>query len=224
MARAAVSAKSCEKPWPCAARSRMRRASAAAVGGLFDIHFHGQAGAAFGELRGEFEFGGLAIGFLFQDFFDVGLRERREMKLQAARNDGGQQRVGRRRGQDERGGAGRLFENFQEDVGDVPAHGLRAIQDEDAAAAHGLEVGGALHGAKLADAQHGARDGAFQADGIGHQRPDVRMRLQDERHALDGGGVGAFAALGEALLDEAFADRRVARCAGRCRTRHRSRR
>jgi hypothetical protein len=28
------------------------------------------------------------------------------------------------------------------------------------------------------------------------------MRLQDERGALDGGGVGAFAALGEALVDE----------------------
>ena len=43
--------------------------------------------------------------------------------------------------------------------------------------------------------------GVFQADGIGYECPDVGMRLQDQRNAFDGCGVGAFAAFGEALLD-----------------------
>lgn len=60
---------------------------AAGLGRNGDIHFEGEAGAAFGELRGEFDFGGLAIGFFFQDFFDSVLRKRREMELQAARDD-----------------------------------------------------------------------------------------------------------------------------------------
>ncbi len=82
------------------------------------------------------------------------------------------------------------------------AHGFGAVEDKNAAAAHGLERRGALNGANLADAQHGAGDGSFEAHGIGNERPDVGMRLQDQWSALDGGGVGAFAALGDALLDE----------------------
>src|SRR5262249_38278426 len=45
-------------------------------------------------------------------------------------------------------------------------------------------------------------DGCFEANRIGNERPDVGMRLQDERNAFDRGSVSAFAALGEALLDE----------------------
>jgi len=57
--------------------------------------------------------------------------------------------VGRK---DQRRRTGWLLENFQEDVGDIPAHSLRAIEDEDAAPAHRLKVGGTLDGTQLADA------------------------------------------------------------------------
>ena len=105
------------------------------------------------------------------------------------------------RREDEGRRARRLLENFQENVGDIPAHGFCAIENENAAATHGLKVSGALDGAQLADAQHGTRDGALQADGIGHKRPNVGMRLQDQRYALDRRGVRAFAAFHQALLD-----------------------
>ena len=124
------------------------------------------------------------------------------MKLQAARDNGGQEDVRGRSGEDQGRGAGGFLQDFQKDVGDVPAHGLRAIENEDAAAAHGLEVGGALHCAKLADAEHRAGYGRFQAYRIRDERPDVGVRLQDERHTFDCGGVCAFAALGQALLDK----------------------
>ena len=81
-------------------------------------------------------------------------------------------------------------------------HGFGAVEDEDAAAAHGLKVGGPLDGAELPDAEHGAGYGRFEANGVGDDGPDVGMRLENERDAFDGGGVGAFAAFGEALLDE----------------------
>ena len=77
-------------------------------------------------------------------------------------------------------------------------------RDKHSASAHRLKVGRALDGAELADAQHGSRYGTFQADRIGNQRPDVRMRLEDQGDAFDGGGVGAFTAFGEALLDDGF--------------------
>src|SRR5437899_6935912 len=56
------------------------------------IHFDGEARAAFGELCGEFDFRGFAIGLFFQDFFHGRLRERCEMKLQATGDDGRQKR------------------------------------------------------------------------------------------------------------------------------------
>src|SRR6267378_8032636 len=168
----------------------------------FNIYFHREAGAAFGKLRGEFDFTWLAIRFVLQNFLDGGWRQRRKMKLQAPGYDGGQESVGRRSREDERGRARRLLENFQENVGDIPAHGFRAIENKNAAPAHRLKVGGALDGAQLADAQHRTCDGALQADGIGRKRPNVRVRLQDQRYALDGGGVRAFAAFHEALLDQ----------------------
>jgi len=65
-----------------------------------------------------------------------------------------------------------------------------------------LEIGGALDGAQLADAQHRARDGTLQTDRIRDERPHVRVGLQDQRNALDGGGVGTFAALNETLFEE----------------------
>src|SRR5260370_36051731 len=39
-------------------------------------------------------------------------------------------------------------------------------------------------------------------DRFRHERPHVRVRLQDQRHALDGGGVGALAALGEPIFEQ----------------------
>ena len=59
-----------------------------------------------------------------------------------------------------------------------------------------------MDGAQLADADHRASDRRSQANGIGDDGPDVGIRLQNQRSALDGGGVGAFAAFGEALLDQ----------------------
>ena len=120
----------------------------------------------------------------------------------------------------EPGGSSRIF---KKDVGDVPVHGFGAIQNKDAATSHGLEVGGALDGAELADAQHRARDGTLQANGVGDEGPDVGVRLQDQGDAFDGGGVGAFAALGEALFDELLRIGEQARCACRFRIRRRSR-
>src|SRR5882762_3402472 len=58
------------------------------------VHFHCEAGTAFGELRGQFDFRGLAIRLVPQDFLDGGLRQRREMKLQATGDDRGQEGVG----------------------------------------------------------------------------------------------------------------------------------
>src|SRR4029077_11479566 len=55
----------------------------AAFGGGAHVHFDGQAWAAFGELCGEADFGGLAIGLFFEDLFHGSLRKRREMELQA---------------------------------------------------------------------------------------------------------------------------------------------
>jgi len=66
---------------------------AAAFGSFFDVHFEGQAGATFGELRGLKAFLRWAISFLFEDTFDVRLRERGEMKLHAAGDDGRKQRI-----------------------------------------------------------------------------------------------------------------------------------
>lgn len=175
---------------------------AAAERGGVHVHFEGEAGTAFGQLSSELEVGGFAGGFLFENAFDFGCGERSEIELEAARDNGGKEGVRRRSGEDQRGGGGRLFEDFEEDVGDIPAHGFRAVENENAATAHRMEISGALHGAKLADAEDGTHDGRLQANGIGDEGPNVGMRLENERNALDGGGVGAFAALGEALLEE----------------------
>lgn len=150
-------------PEALAARRALEDAQriAATLFGFLDVHFDGQTGAAFGELRGELQFCRFALGFCLENVFDFGLRKRREVELQTAGDDCGEQRKRRRRGQDERSRTGRFFEDFQKNVGDVPAHGLRAIQNEYAAAAHRLEIGGALNSAKLADTQHGAGDRAF---------------------------------------------------------------
>ena len=176
----------------------------AGLGGGVNVHFNGAAGAAFGELGGELDFGSLAGSFFFENVLHFGLRERRKLKLHAARHDSGKKSIRRRCGEDERRGARRFFENFQENVSDVPAHGFRPIENEDAAAAHRLKIGGALNGAQLADAKHRARDGSLEADGIGNESPDVGMRLENQRNALDSGRVGAFAALDKTLLEESL--------------------
>ena len=155
------------------------QSASAALGGCVDVHFDGEARATLGELRGELDFGGLAVGLFFQDFLHRRLRKRREMKLQAPRDDGWQQCIRRGRGENERGRAGRFLENLKENVGDVPAHRFRSIEDEDAATAQGLKVGGALDGAQLAHTQHRPRDGAFQANRIRDERPNVWVRLQN---------------------------------------------
>lgn len=54
-----------------------------------DIHFEGAARAAFGELRGEFDFRGLAAGLFLKNFFHSGELQRRKVKLHTARNNGG---------------------------------------------------------------------------------------------------------------------------------------
>jgi hypothetical protein len=56
----------------------------------------------------------------------------------------------------------------------------------------------------LADAQDWTRYRGLEAHWIGDQRPDVRMRLQNQGSAFDHGRIGAFAAFGEALLDQAL--------------------
>jgi len=65
-----------------------------------------------------------------------------------------------------------------------------------------LEVRGTLDSAQLANAQHWTHDGVFQADGIGNEHPDVRVGLENQRNALDGGGIGVFAPLDKTLFDE----------------------
>ena len=60
----------------------------------FHVHFHREAGAAFGELRGQLNFRWLAIRLGLQNLLDGGLRQRSEMKLQATGDDGGQEGVG----------------------------------------------------------------------------------------------------------------------------------
>ena len=101
------------------------------------------------------------------------------MKLQAARDDRRQKSIWRGRGEDEGGRAGRLLENFQENIGYIPAHRLCAVQDENTAATHRLKVGGALNGTQLAHTQHRSRDRTLQPDGIGDERPNVGVRLQN---------------------------------------------
>jgi hypothetical protein len=65
-----------------------------------------------------------------------------------------------------------------------------------------LEVCSALDGTELADVQYGARDRIFRADRIRYDCPDVRVRLEQKRDALDRGGIRTFAAIGQALFDE----------------------
>ncbi len=124
------------------------------------------------------------------------------MKLQAARADSWQQRIGRGRQKNQRGRFGWLLEYLEQQVGIGPAHGVGAIEDEDAAAALRLEIRRALHGTQLPHAQQGPRDRRAQAHWIGNHQPHVGMRLQDQRHAFDRGGVRAFAAFGEPGLDQ----------------------
>ena len=124
------------------------------------------------------------------------------MELQRTRTNGRQKRIGCRSQQYQRGGFRRLLENFEEDVGVIPAHRIRAVENEQAPLALRLERGGALHGAQLAHANHRPCHGRPQAYGIGNDQPDIGMRLDDERRAFDGGGIGAFTALGKAGLDE----------------------
>ena len=167
---------------------------------------------------------GLRSDRSFQKCLDLIRRDRCEMELQAARADRLQQRIGRRREQNQSRGFGRLFENLEEEVGVRPTHRIGAVEDEDTAAALRLEIGSALDGAQLPDANHGPRHRSAQAYRIGNDHPNVRMRFEDQRSALDGRCIRAFAALGEACLESAALGRRAAPSAGRSRIRRRNRR
>jgi len=54
----------------------------------------------------------------------------------------------------------------------------------------------------LPDVQDGTGDWIFQANRIGHDGPHVRVRLEKQRNALDGGGVGPLAALRQAQFNQ----------------------
>jgi hypothetical protein len=56
----------------------------AGLSGGFDVHFDGATGAAFGELSSELDLRRLSGSFFFEDFLHFGLRQRREMELEAA--------------------------------------------------------------------------------------------------------------------------------------------
>jgi len=71
---------------------------------------------------------------------------------------------------------------------------------------HRLKIGGALYGAKLADAEHGPSDWIFRRTD-GHQRPDIRMPIARSVGTRSRWRVGTFAALGEALLQQAWGSR-----------------
>src|ERR1700722_962902 len=50
---------------------------------------------------------------------------------------------------------------------------------------------------------HRSRHWIFRTDWVRHNRPNIRMSLQQKRHALDRGGVRAFTALRKAFTDQA---------------------
>ena len=176
--------------------------SAAQARGFFQIERERHSGAAAGKLREKFAVGGFRAGALLQESFHLLFANGGEMELQAARADGGQQRIRSGREKDQGGGVRRLFQDFQEDVGVSPAHGVRAVENKDAAAALGLEISGALHGAQLAHTNHGTRDGSAQAHGVGNDEPNIGIGFDEQGHALDHGGVGALAAFGETQVNE----------------------
>ena len=175
--------------------------AAAEARGVGEVERESSAGAPVGELGSESAIGGFGAGAILQQRFDFFCGNRSEMKLQAAGADGGEHGIRRYGEENERGGFWRLFEDFQEEIGVGPAHRIGAIENEDAAAALWLEVSGALDGAQLADANHGPRDRREAANGIGNEQPNVWVSFEDERHALDGGGVRAFTTFGEAGFD-----------------------
>ena len=60
---------------------------------------------------------------------DEGIRERRERDARAARTDGGEQRVGVRRDEHQRGVVGRLLQRLQERVLGLRVHGVGGVDD-----------------------------------------------------------------------------------------------
>ena len=143
-----------------------------------------------------------SAGFLsrarFQEFVDLLFGHRRQMELQAPRTDRLQQGIGRWRQQNQRRRFRRLFQDFQEQVGVIPAHGVRAIDNEDSPPSLRLEISRALHRAQLPHANHRPRHRTQSPHRIGNQQPHIRMRFDDQRHPFHGCRVRAFAALGQA--------------------------
>ena len=123
---------------------------------------------------------------VLNDFLDQTQFERGEEELQAARANRRQQKIGIRHQEDQCSRLGRFLQDFQENIGKIPAHGVRAVDQKHAAASLRLEIRGALHGAKLPHVQHRARYGIFQPHRIGNDGPHVWICFQKKRNALDG--------------------------------------
>ena len=149
-----------------------------------------------------FALGGREIVSQAQHLLDLLLRERTEKELQAARSNCGEQKIGIRSEQNQRGRFGRLFQDLEEDVGVIPAHCVRAVDNKNALFREGFEIRSALHRPQLADVQDGSSHRVFQPYRIGNNGPDVRVRFQQQRNALDGRRVRAFSALGKPLRYE----------------------
>src|SRR5579885_733349 len=71
------------------------RVPMALLGG-FHVHFKSTAGAALGELSGKLDMRGLPAGFFLEQLLDLRERQGSKMELHAARDDGAEQRIGRR--------------------------------------------------------------------------------------------------------------------------------
>ena len=66
----------------------------------------------------------------------------------------------------------------------------------------GLKYAARWTARKLPDADHRPSDGRILPDRIRNDQPHIGMRFDDQGRALDGGSVGAFAALGETRGDQ----------------------
>ena len=73
----------------------------------------------------------------------------------------------------------RLFENLQEDSRVGPAHCIRTIENENAAAALRAEVRSLLNGAQLTYSNHRPGHRSQAAHRIRDDGPDIRIRLQN---------------------------------------------
>jgi len=118
------------------------------------------------------------------------------MKLQAGETMVGRSAYGEGAVKDERAEPGGSSEILRNTLATSQRYCVRAVQDEDTAASHGLEVGGTLDGAQLPTRNMGAPRG-LQANGISWHGPDVRVRLQNQRTRSTVAASALFAAFDE---------------------------